>query len=717
MAISASVYAGTVSYTYDDLGRVKVATYPDGSVVSYSYDAAGNRITRGATIPAPSAGNVSLSTPYNTPGTVALAPSGRYSSLAVAAGPSHGSASISGSNATYTPNSGYYGSDSFTYTATGPGGTSSAATISVSVGNPAAPTANGASINTAYNTAGSTSLSIGGVYSSTALASGAAHGTASVSGTTASYTPNSGYYGSDSFTYTASGPGGTSSPATVSVNIATPSAPSAGNASINIGYNTAGSTSLSISGVYSSTALATGASHGTASISGTTASYTPNSGYYGPDSFTYTASGPGGTSAPATVTVSVATPGTPVPGNASISTAYNTAGSTSLSISGVYSSTALATGASHGTASVSGATASYIPNSGYYGSDSFTYTATGPGGTSSPATVSVSVATPAAPTVGNASLTVNYNTAGSVGLSPSGVYSSLAVASGPSHGSASISGTTATYTPTSGYSGLDSFAYTATGPGGTSSPATVSVTVQPNPIVTINVTSASNLRTLANNNGYNGASGVQYQFVVPSGTTIEGSSGGGAAIDTGTWPSGVTLSMVVSGNVYGGGGNGGNGSCSNLNAGSGGQGGDAVYIQAPISVTVNAGGSIQAGGGGGGGAGDYGVSNGHGGSAGSCGAGGGGGFPDGSGGLGSSSTSGLSAGSNGAPGTTSGGGAGGSTGLPGGAGGNAATAGGQGATGNSPGVGGPGGSPGYAIRFNGNAVTVNNSGTITGTQG
>jgi hypothetical protein len=319
--------------------------------------------------------------------------------------------------------------------------------------------------------------------------------------------------------------------------------------------------------------------------------------------------------------------------------------------------------------------------------------------------------------VGNASLTVNYNTAGSVGLSPSGVYSSLAVASGPSHGSASISGTTATYTPTSGYSGLDSFAYTATGPGGTSSPATVSVTVQPNPIVTINVTSASNLRTLANNNGYNGASGVQYQFVVPSGTTIEGSSGGGAAIDTGTWPSGVTLSMVVSGNVYGGGGNGGNGSCSNLNAGSGGQGGDAVYIQAPISVTVNAGGSIQAGGGGGGGAGDYGVSNGHGGSAGSCGAGGGGGFPDGSGGLGSSSTSGLSAGSNGAPGTTSGGGAGGSTGLPGGAGGNAATAGGQGATGNSPGVGGPGGSPGYAIRFNGNAVTVNNSGTITGTQG
>jgi hypothetical protein len=544
------------------------------------------------------------------------------------------------------------------------------------------------------------------------LASNASHGTASISGTTASYTPNSGYYGSDSFTYTATGPGGTSAPATVSVNVTVPAAPTANNVSLSTAYNTAGSTSLSIGGVYSSTVLASNASHGTASISGATASYAPNSGYYGSDSFTYTATGPGGTSAPATVSVNVAVPAAPTANNVSLSTAYNTAGSTSLSIGGVYSSTALVSGASHGSASVSGTTASYTPNSGYYGSDSFTYNATGPGGTSSAATVNVSVAVPAAPTVGGTSITTPYNTTGSGTISVNGVYSSTAISANPAHGSASISGTTVTYSPTSGYSGSDSFSVTASGPGGTSAPATVNVTVQPNPVVTINLTSASNLRTLANNAGYNGASGVQYQFVVPAGTTLMGSSGGGAAIDTGTWPTGVTLSLIVNGNVFGGGGNGGAGSNSGA-GGAGSGGGDAVTVHAPISVTVNSGGAVEAGGGGGGGGGYVYVVQSH--FTGTVGGeGGGGGFPDGIGGPGSQGSTGPAA-SPGANGTTSGGGAGGTGGPSGGAGGNAASAGAAGAT--ATGAGGAPGPAGYAIRFNGNSVGVSNNGTITGTQG
>lgn len=691
---------------------------------SFTYTAAGPGGTSSpatitvnvATPAAPTANNASINTAYNTAGSISLSIGGVYSSISIVAGASHGTASVSGSTASYTPTAGYYGSDSFTYMATGPGGSSSPATVTVNVATPAAPTAGNVSINTAYNTAGSTSLSISGVYSSTALASNAANGMASISGTTASYTPNSGFYGSDSFTYTASGPGGSSAPATVTVSVATPGTPVANNASIGTAYNTAGSTSLSIGGVYSSTALASIASHGTASISGTTASYTPNSGYYGSDSFTYTATGPGGTSSPATVSVSVGTPAAPTVNNVSLSTAYNTAGSTSLSIGGVYSSTALVSGASHGTASVSGTTASYTPNSGYYGSDSFTYNATGPGGTSSPATVSVSVGTPAAPSVGGTSITTPYNTTRSGTISVSGVYSSTAVSANPSYGSASISGTTVTYTPSSGYSGSDSFAVTASGPGGTSAPATVSVTVQPNPVVTINVTSASNLRTLANNNGYGGASGVQYQFVIPAGTTVMGSSGGGAAIDTGTWPSGVTLSLIVNGAVYGGGGNGGYGGSSTVSGvagggGNGSNGGDAVYVQAPLSVVVNSGGAIEGGGGGGGGGATSVYSSKITSSGEGC--GGGGGFPDGAGG------SGGRGGSAGGSGTTSGGGAGGAfcgTGSGhGGAGGSAA---GTGVAGGSTSAsGGAAGPPGYAIRFNGNGVGVSNNGTITGTQG
>ncbi len=110
----------------------------------------------------------------------------------------------------------------------------------------------------------------------------------------------------------------------------------------------------------------------------------------------------------------------------------------------------------------------YTPTAGYFGADSFTYTATGPGGTSAPATVSVTVATPAAPTVAARSAAVPYDTATAVDLTASitGVHTSIAVASAPAHGTTSITGDVVTYTPTAGYFGADSFTYTATGPGG-----------------------------------------------------------------------------------------------------------------------------------------------------------------------------------------------------------------------------------------------------------
>ena len=59
----------------------------------------------------------------------------------------------------------------------------------------------------------------------------------------------------------------------------------------------------------------------------------------------------------------------------------------------------------------------------------------------------------------------------------------MAVASAPSHGTAIASGTSITYQPTTGYGGPDSFTYTATNSGGTSAPATVTVTVN-DPVIT-----------------------------------------------------------------------------------------------------------------------------------------------------------------------------------------------------------------------------------------
>jgi YD repeat-containing protein len=50
IVMASSAVAGTTSYKYDELGRVVEVDYPDGSKITYQYDAAGNRtqVTRTA---------------------------------------------------------------------------------------------------------------------------------------------------------------------------------------------------------------------------------------------------------------------------------------------------------------------------------------------------------------------------------------------------------------------------------------------------------------------------------------------------------------------------------------------------------------------------------------------------------------------------------------------------------------------------------------------
>lgn len=51
MAASAAAVAGSATYTYDNLGRLTRIAYSNGVVITYTYDAAGNRtavVTTGA---------------------------------------------------------------------------------------------------------------------------------------------------------------------------------------------------------------------------------------------------------------------------------------------------------------------------------------------------------------------------------------------------------------------------------------------------------------------------------------------------------------------------------------------------------------------------------------------------------------------------------------------------------------------------------------------
>lgn len=230
-----------------------------------------------------------------------------------------------------------------------------------------------------------------------------------------------------------------------------------------------------------------------------------------------------------------------------------------------------------------------------------------------------------------------------------------------------------------------------------------------------------NLRTLANSEGFNGAQSAEVIFQVPSSLTITGTAGGGIAIDTGTWPTAshaITLKLQISGKVRGGGGTGGKGA--GLNTGDVGAnglaGGDAVYCRAPIAIEVKSGGELKSGGGGGGGGAQYPRQSALIGPR--PGSGGGGGFPNGVGGAGGASNAPV-----GVSGTDAGGGQGGigvaGVGGPGGTGGNAGSPGSAGGAASGGGTtAGAGGGAGYAVRKNGNQVSVVNSGgTISGIQG
>ncbi len=485
----------------------------------------------------------------NNPITLDVA-GGAPTSVAVGTQATHGTATASGTSITYTPASGYFGPDSFTYTATNASGTSVPATVTITVSPPAAPTTAAKSVTAPYNTVASIDLSgsITGVdISSVAVASAPSHGTATVSGETVAYTPSSTFYGgTDTFTYTATNPGGTSAPATVTITVGAPSAPAAAAKAVGTPYNTVASIDLSgsITGVdITSVVVASAPGHGTATVSGETVTYTPSSTFYGgTDTFTYTATNPGGTSAPATVTITVGVPSAPAAAAKAVMTPFNTAATIDLSgsITGVnVTSVAIGTPPAHGTASVSGETVTYTPSSTFYGgTDTFTYTATNPGGTSAPATVTVTVGAPPAPTVAAKSVTTPYNTPASIDLSGSitGVgVTSITVASAPSHGTTAVSGTTVTYTPAASFfGGSDSFTYTAANAGGTSAPATVTITVQARPPLVFapaagslpGATAGSNYSTtIAASNGT-----APYTYMVtagslPSGLTFNSSTG------------------------------------------------------------------------------------------------------------------------------------------------------------------------------------------------
>jgi Bacterial Ig domain len=188
-------------------------------------------LTHGSVTVTANNGSVSMNENTAVNGTLSASDSaGNAMTFAIVTNPAHGTVNITNTATgafTYTPASNYTGSDSFTFKATDnvTGTVSNTATESETVNstvvNP--PTASNGSVTTTAGTAVNGTLSASGSGTlSFAIVANPAHGTVTITNVNTgafTYTPVSGYSGSDSFTFDASNSGGTSNVATESVTV------------------------------------------------------------------------------------------------------------------------------------------------------------------------------------------------------------------------------------------------------------------------------------------------------------------------------------------------------------------------------------------------------------------------------------------------------------------------------------------------------------------
>ncbi|MES2819819.1 MAG: retention module-containing protein, partial [Pseudomonadota bacterium] len=332
--------------------------------------------------------------------------------------PSNGTVVVNANGTfSYTPDAGFSGSDSFTYTLTDADGDSVTATASITV-NPNLPVntppvavADTASTSedtpVTINVLGNDSDANGDPL--TVTAASAANGTVliNVDGTL-SYTPNTGFTGNDSISYSISDGQGGSASSTVAVTVGAGVPVNSPPVAVADTASTSEDTPVTINVLGNDsdangdplTVTAASAANGTVLINvDGTLSYTPNTGFTGNDSISYSISDGQGGSASSTVAVTVAPANdSPVAVDDLVQATEDTlltgnlAGNDSPSTDGgnVW---ALGSQAANGTAVVNAdGTFSYTPNPDFNGTDSFTYSLTDADGETSTATVTVNVA-------------------------------------------------------------------------------------------------------------------------------------------------------------------------------------------------------------------------------------------------------------------------------------------------------------------------------------
>ncbi|NLS97813.1 MAG: tandem-95 repeat protein [Planctomycetaceae bacterium] len=433
--------------------------------------------------------------------------------------PAHGTVSLNADGSfLYTPAADYHGTDSFTYKANDGTADSPAATVTVTVNSlNDAPLA----VDDSYTVVADGELTVDAVAGALANDSDAdgdpltvALVTAPTQGTLAltadgsfTYTPNAGFHGTDSFTYTAGDGTADSAPATVTIVVNVPASAADDTYSIDedgtLTVDAAGGVLANDSDADGNSLTAivvTQPGNGTLTLNADGSfDYAPGADFYGTDTFTYVANDGYHDSTEATVTVTV-NPVNDLPAANDDTYSVDEDGTLTIDaaggvlnndadVDGDALSVALATGPSHGTLTLnSDGSFEYQPEADFHGADTFTYTANDGTGDSAEATVTITVNPVAdAPVANDDSYSVPVNGSLTVQAS-SGVAANdtdadgdtltVSVATGPANGQQTLNADGSfTYTPNAGFHGTDTFTYTANDGTTDSAPATVTIDV------------------------------------------------------------------------------------------------------------------------------------------------------------------------------------------------------------------------------------------------
>ncbi|UXA15896.1 Ig-like domain-containing protein [Mycobacterium sp. SMC-4] len=423
-------------------------------------------------------------------------------------GPANGSLVLNPDGSfTYTPDTNFHGTDSFTYTAHDGAATSGVATVTITVtAVNDSPVANDDSFTTDEDTVLvgnvlTNDTDIDGDQLTVELVNGPSNGSLVLNADGSfTYTPDADFHGSDSFTYTASDGTATSDVATVTITVtAVNDTPVAVDDAFTVDEDTVLTGNVltndsDVDGDQLTVELVAGPSNGSLVLNADGSfTYTPNPDFHGSDSFTYTASDGTATSDPALVTITVtAVNDAPV----AVDDAFTVDEDTVLvgnvltndtDIDGDDLTVTLEVGPANGSLVLNpDGSFTYTPDADFHGSDSFTYTASDGQAASGGATVTITVtAVNDAPVANNDTFATDEDTVlvGNVLTNDTDIDGdtlTVTLVSGPAHGTLTLNPNGSfTYTPHTDYHGPDSFTYIASDGQATSGTATVTITVNP----------------------------------------------------------------------------------------------------------------------------------------------------------------------------------------------------------------------------------------------